>query len=445
MTQVYQIIGNKVIHGVKEYEIHVFNGIRYIEMPSLKDPHGWFNVHSRKQKDGSYKCVNERQCTSERLLINWGNGCNIRCKFCYTQGMNSFLWTMKLFWETGIISVWVNYIKGLKRLFKSKSLNVASIAYISPLIDPFMEVEKKFHLTEKVIETFLQNGLPSEFITKVASNINDRVFKLLSAHKWRHSFGQFTIISDDDLILKFLAPGADNAELQWKGIRKSKDYGLYTILRLDPLFFGLTANESYIKRMFIRAKEENVDHIIISVVDIPRNYFQNNEWRGNFGRIIKHYDLDESYRELYLKENQVKSGDYNVKIADRRRIFKYCNNLSKEFQITMSLCMEFERKLGGGYIGLNEAFMTSKVCEGLQVPLYYRKSPDDLFKPMNTHPKYKSCDGNCLLYAKDRNYECKGICNIPEFQNATKITLTQYRKYSKQLKEIGKNLKSGGN
>ena len=152
----YTIENNQVIIKDKIYEIHRFQNIKYILIPTNKEPHGWFNQYNKKLKNGEFKTIKERECTSERLLVNWANGCDVTCKFCYTQGMCSFLVYMKLFWETGIISVWVNYVESLERVLTSKSLNVATIAYISPLIDPFMTLEKKFHLTEKIIETFLK-------------------------------------------------------------------------------------------------------------------------------------------------------------------------------------------------------------------------------------------------------------------------------------------------
>ncbi|MEM0232190.1 MAG: hypothetical protein QXG78_03700, partial [Candidatus Methanomethyliaceae archaeon] len=81
-------------------------------------------------------------------------------------------------------------------------------------------------------------------------------------------------------------------------------------------------------------------------------------------------------------------------------------------------------KIGRKYKGMNEEFMTSKVCEGKIVPVYFRKSLKENFKPII------GCDGDCLSCAKGISYP---ICGKSLLAEAGSMTFQKYLKLKPNL------------
>ena len=84
--------------------------------------------------------------------------------------------------------------------------------------------------------------------------------------------------------------------------------------------------------------------------------------------------------------------------------------------------MEFESLGGKNVRGLNNEFMSSHNCEGIDIPLYIRKG--DNFEPV------EGCDGNCL---NCHISEKVPACGIPDLQKAGACTLRDYRQWSRSI------------
>jgi DNA repair photolyase len=215
---------------------------------------------------------------------------------------------------------------------------------------------------------------------------------------------------------RIFAPGSATPEAQFKAVRKAADRGLYVVVRIDPMFPGITDTLDEFESLVVRAKAEGANHIVASLCDIDR------EHQPKFFKYIEmhfpeHYEL---WRKIY---REWIGNDLNPTITYRRKIFSMCKKICDTHRITFSLCMEFE-KVGNRYRGLNEDYMTSKVCEGKCIPIYYRKNLTAPFKPM------AGCDGNCLAYAKyhhrDAHEHCKLACGFQKLGHADALRYEDY-------------------
>jgi hypothetical protein len=92
----------------------------------------------------------------------------------------------------------------------------------------------------------------------------------------------------------------------------------------------------------------------------------------------------------------------------------------------MGLCMEFESLDEKRLKGLNREFMSSRNCEGIDVPLYVRAGDGKRFEPV------PGCKGNCL---RCHFMESEPVCGIPELKQAGAWKLKDYRRWSLQWKD----------
>lgn len=366
----------------KVFEI-IRKPVPHILVDSDKELHGWWK--------------GKRECTSERLLINPYNGCNIKCRFCYANALWGYFNVYK---DKGILTVFKDFDKVVAK--QLDSINVASCGYLSPVTDPFQSINKGYKLSEKIIKEFIKRNLPIEFITKQV--IPQEVIEDMKVQK--HCFGQVSILTPNDKKRKYLVPGGATTEQLLNNIRRLSKAGVYAVCRIDPIIPYMTDDKEELKELIGLVKKAGAKHIITSVMDISfklKNY------------IMEYFEklkpgIYEEYKKLYI---EVIDGDYNANITYRRELFEFLRKICDENGLTFALCMEYE-KVGDKIIGLNRDYMTSYNCEGMDVPVYVRKG--DRFYPV------EGCRGNCL--------DCSGdMCSIDKNIKGKDLTLKDYRKW----------------
>jgi DNA repair photolyase len=368
--------------------------LKHIIVDSKKKLHGWW--------------AGKRECSSEKMLINPYNGCSVNCFFCYA---NNFSWGyFRHFKETNTLTVCKNYhLEVAKQLDK---LKVASCGYLSPMTDPFQPIESKYHLSEKIIETFIERNLPISFTTKCIPPKN--IAKLISQQE--HSFGQFSILTPrKDLHEKIFSKEVCSSETLFEQIKpltttKNQVTGkpLHIICRIDPIIPYITSNQDDLKELIRQAEEAGAKHIIASCLDIPLN--------AKNSILKKLYQINPSpaypYEKLY---SEVIDGCLHANIIFREKLFSFLKEETSKRGLSLALCMEYEKctpykvNIGNGkkknvnFEGLNKKFMTSDTCEAINIPVYIRKSKKqhlgyngqlyNQFVPADCNPDYK---GNCL-------------------------------------------------
>ncbi|MEM3433386.1 MAG: hypothetical protein QXP27_04375 [Candidatus Methanomethyliaceae archaeon] len=370
--------------------------VPHLLVPTKKSVvHGWYFPY----KSG------RRECSSERILINPYNGCTINCPMCYARGYGGHFeeWN-----RTGIITVFKDIDKKLNE--ELRKLYYASCGYFSPVTDPFQSpLEETYHLSERCMKVFLDLDLPVEFVTKNGYKVPSSLLRRMSEHPYNHCFCQYTILSLNEEIRKALSPGGSTVEDQLKAIQKSKDHNLYVVVRIDPILPGINDSLRDLSELLDAVKERGADHIIASVCDVNPSYLD------RLLGVVKSFGEDtlKLWRSLY---NERIGLSYQASESYRRSVFRTLRDLSSRKGLTFALCMEF-RRVGRSYKGMNSEFMTSKVCEGKIVPVYFRSNLKENFRPI---PR---CNGDCLSCAKGIQ---EPVCDKPFLMDADAMTFSKY-------------------
>lgn len=370
--------------------------VPHILLPTKKNVvHGWYFPY----KSG------RRECSSERILINPYNGCTINCPMCYARAYGGYFdeWN-----RTGVIFVFHDIDEKLKR--EISRLYYASCGYFSPVTDPFQSpLEETYHLSERCMEIFLDVDLPVEFVTKEGRKIPERILKRMAEHPYNHCFCQYTILSLDDEIRRIFSPGGSTPQEQLKAVQRSKDYGLYTVVRIDPILPGISDSLKGLSELVESVKTSGGDHIVASVCDINPSYM--NKLLSSVRSFSE--EAFNLWRSIYTERIGL---SYQTNVEYRRNLFRNLREICSKNGLTFALCMEFYWD-GKSYHGMNKDFMTSKVCEGKIIPVYFRTSLEDPFRPI------PGCDGDCLSCARGLQ---EPVCGKPVFAEADAMTFSKY-------------------
>ncbi|MDW8055084.1 MAG: hypothetical protein RMJ13_00020 [Elusimicrobiota bacterium] len=382
------------------------NNFTYIYKTTQKELHGW------------YVADNRRECTAERLLINPYNGCSVGCFYCYARALPGYF---EEYHKEGKIFVFENFPEVVEE--QISQIYVSSCGYLSPVTDPFQSIEQKVGLSKKIIEVFLKYNIPIEFITKC--EIPQEVIEMIKLSSFedeksckKHCFGQVSILTVDENLRKILAPNGADTETLFLNLRRLAENKIFAVCRIDPIFPYVTDRKEDLKELVLRAKDNGAKHIIASILDMPKKIydFVLDNIKKFFGSSV-YYD----YKNLYIEN----IGYINAKLDYRMKVFDYLRNLCDKYDLTFALCMEY-RVTDGYYEGLNKIFMSSTNCEGIDIPIYVRKSSEVKFYPA------AYCKGACLL--------CKdAICGIEDLAQGITgpkgLKLKDYKLFGKKLQQ----------
>lgn len=347
----------EIVINKKEYEV-IQEPEKHILISTKKELHGWW--------------PGKRECTSERMLINPYNGCGVGCFFCYASAFPGYF---QIFREKGIITVAKDFDRVVAK--QLDSLNIASCGYLSPVTDPFQPLNEVYHLSEKIIKVFIERNIPIEFITK--RPIPQEAIELIKLQS--HSSGQVSILTTDDKIRRILVPQGASTFVLFDNLRRLAEEGIFAVCRIDPILPYINDDPRDLEELVKRAKSSGARHVIASVLDIPRRIKEVilENLKSYFGAGIK-WDYQRLYRENV-------DGYLNARIDYRKKIFSLLRNICERKNLTFALCMEYELK-EGKVTGLNEQFMSSQNCEGINIPIYRRRG-------LKFYPA-SDCTGDCL-------------------------------------------------
>lgn len=387
----------KILVGKREYEV-IVEPQPHILVPTRKQLHGWW--------------PGKRECTSERMLINPYNGCGIGCFFCYTRAFPGYF---RIFRDYGVITVAKDFDQVVAE--QLDSIDIATCGYLSPVTDPFQSLNTRYHLSEKIIKVFVERNIPIEFITK--ASIPGQVIDLIKQQS--HSFGQVSLLTLKENLRKILVPGGASTDLLLQNLEKLVQEGIFAVCRIDPIFPYVTDEIKELAELIERVKSHGVSHIVASILDIPVKIKKN-----VFSTMKKYFGvaMEWDYQRLY-RENI--DGYLHANIDYRKRIFDGLRNICERKNLTFALCMEYEIKKGE-VIGLNREFMSSRNCEGIDIPLYKREGRK--FYPV------VDCAGDCIHCTNPR-------CGIEDLAMGDEGSrkdwhLKDYRRWSKKIR--GKNI-----
>ncbi|HDN67697.1 MAG TPA: radical SAM protein [Firmicutes bacterium] len=363
-------------------------------------------VSTRKQLHGWWP--GKRECTAERMLINPYNGCGIGCFFCYARGFPGYF---QDFHEKGIITVAEDFDKIVAE--QLDSIDIASCGYLSPVTDPFQPLNRKYRLSEKIIQVFVERNIPIEFVTK--ARIPQEAISLMKQQPY--CFGQISILTLNEELRKVLVPYGASTGTLLRNLERLSREGIYAVCRIDPIFPYLTDRKFHLEQLIERALDSGARHIVASALDIPLKL------QDHFFQTLGSYfgtEIVQNYRALYTE----RIGPYlHAQIGYRKALFSTIREICDKKGISFALCMEYEL-VDGKAQGLNQKFMSSRNCEGIDIPVHRRKGKR--FYPAS------DCAGDCLHCTDPK-------CGIPDLAmgrpgSKKDWKLSDYRRWSAQLK-----------
>jgi DNA repair photolyase len=199
--------------------------------------------------------------------INPYSGCSFNCLYCYIRGS-----------KYGIhmedkLSVKTNAPELLeKRLNTLAKKEKYGIIVLSSATDPYLQIEKDYKLTRKLLEIILQYRFPIHIITK--SDLVARDFDLLNKinqnailpaeleGKLNHkAIVTFSFSTLDDKVAKIFEPGATPPAKRFDALKKSLDAGFHSGVSLMPLLPYVTDTGENLEYMFRKFSEAGVKYM----------------------------------------------------------------------------------------------------------------------------------------------------------------------------------------
>ena len=187
--------------------------------------------------------------------INPYVGCSHSCRYCYAAFMRRFTGHKEKWGE--FVDVKINVPELLAREIKRKRMGRV---WVSGVCDPYQAAEKKYKLTKRCLEIFLENQWPVTIQTKSALVLRD--IELLE--KFKDIEVGFSITTADERIRKLFEPGASPIKERIHALDVLHSRGIRTFAMIAPILLGAEG--------LIEELPGKVDYVLIDRL----NYFYAN-------------------------------------------------------------------------------------------------------------------------------------------------------------------------
>jgi DNA repair photolyase len=172
-------------------------------------------------------------------VINPYTGCLHSCIYCYARFMKRFTGHDEAWGR--FIDVKINAADTVPRngeKYKDKSI------FMSSVTDPYLELEKKYELTRRILERIA--GLEPDLSIQTKSALITRDIDLLKGFK-KCSAG-LTITTLDDAVRAEIEPHASPVEDRLSALKELKQNGLSTYVFIGPILPFITGWKEIIER-----------------------------------------------------------------------------------------------------------------------------------------------------------------------------------------------------
>ena len=237
--------------------------------------------------------------------LNPYSSCSFNCLYCYIRGSKYGEHMEEK------LSVKINALEILERQLANRvKKQQYGIIVLSSATDPYLQVEKEYQLTRKMLELIHYYKFPVHIITK--SDLVVRDFDLLEkidsdailpadlqpllSHKVFITFSFSTI---DDSIGKIFEPGAPVPSTRLGVLRRTLDSGFHSGVSLMPLLPYITDTEEQLHLMFQIFQGLRIRYIFPASITLFGNGFYDSKTLM-LKAIERHYPaLLEKYKRLF--------------------------------------------------------------------------------------------------------------------------------------------------
>jgi DNA repair photolyase len=202
--------------------------------------------------------------------LNPYSGCSFNCLYCYIRGSKYGIHMDRS------LSVKINAAPLLeKKLARLAEKGEYGIIVLSSASDPYLQVEKEYRLTRKLLEIILKYRFPVHVITK--SDLVLRDFDILKEideksvlpdnlqNKLKHKvFITFSFSTLDDSISKIFEPGAVPPSIRFETLSKTLAAEFHSGVSLMPLLPFITDTGDNLEYMYGEFSKTGVKYLFAS-------------------------------------------------------------------------------------------------------------------------------------------------------------------------------------
>lgn len=256
-------------------------------------------------------------------VINPYVGCTHSCVYCYARFMKKFTGHYNEYWGS-FVDVKINapdLIPVSSKKYVNKSI------FISSVTDPYLSLEGKYKLTEKILGKLVPLQPNLSILTKSALVARD--IELLK--QFKNCDVGFTITTLNESLARELEPQASAPQLRIEALKILKQAGIKTYIFIAPIMPFVTD-----WKQIIECTAQHTDYYLFDKLNLRGEIWNSvGSWIAS-----RHPDFLSKYREIYLKPN-----DYWVRT--KNEIDAYCrlHNLNRQIFIRPNKQKPFESKI----------------------------------------------------------------------------------------------------
>lgn len=408
----YDVVPLSMVKGGKLKPTKVYRKpVKHVITTSSPSPRGWY-----KNKWVADR-VRPRPCYTESVLtVPFSGACIIGCKYCYvahgTRGYRA----------TGIATVTPNYPDQMRKALSK--MMIAAPAYITSFTEPFQPLEDRYHITQRLSQVFIDEGLPLFYLTRLIPP----EWAVEAILKNPYSYMQWSINTPNERHRRMMSPGTAKLDDVWAAMERLSDLGIFISVQVNPILAGITTLDELVELVNLIA-DHGGHHVIFKFAE---QVYSNRKLL--LERLSKLPNVDKFDKLL----NQTIGGVYTIQQDVRLEWLNVLLEETRNIGITMSTCYEY---YDNGKAGANYApyVSTSDNCHGRGIPIFYRPEVGAKFRPLPGCSKIgclycaeygtRACGNETLLQAKalefkdyksiklvgdERNWDLPGSCLRPD-------------------------------
>jgi len=240
------------------------------------------------------------------------------------------------------LSVKINALDVLEKQLKNRAKkNQQGIIILASATEPYLQFEKEYQLTRKILELILHYQFPVHIITK--SDLVTRDFDILKEidehailpedlhSKLQHKvFITFSFSTLDDSVGEIFEPGATPPSNRLQTLQQTLAAGFYSGVSLMPLLPFITDTDEQLHRMFSTFKNSGVKYIFPASITLFGD--QSSDSKPLVLKAIQKY-----YPELLAKYKTLFAYGFQPPSWYRNKLNKRTETLLQQYQIKNSL------------------------------------------------------------------------------------------------------------
>lgn len=332
-----------------------------------------------------------KACTCDMIHLTPYKGCTIDCSFCSLPRIRGF-GILKS--HDSVSVVFENYPEYLDEwISKCHFLHTFDFGADA---DVFMDLNRRYHVTEKTMQVLNKWNLPFSVTTKGV--YTDWAIEEIAKNPF--SWAQMSVITTDEDLRKQIIPGADGATIDQirDNVKRLKKAGIHVTARVQPYIAGLVESP---EKLIPKIVDMGFDSIVFGFMRAPMGAGK---------------QLLEQYGELsgrdFTKIYSTKTPGY-WQISDKRalKLLERVHDTCQKNKIPLGLCDVYIKNEDGQYESLQSKFGTYRACE-TRNSYGWRRNGDRFEKVQN-------CTGNCF-------YCSHSPCGHHEFYDSVKYSIRDY-------------------